>query len=665
MTSRAFLFNRGLVASDLKRFWWVSAAYGLCLLLILPFHHVIQGVQADDLWVKQALQRSLDIFSGQSGMQAILIWTVPVVLAVLLFRYLHDSRAVAVMHSLPLNRNTLFCSHAAAGLVLILLPVLITGFVLMILNATTELKELYSLLDILRWAGLTALFAALMFSITVFVGMFTGNTFAHVAFTYILQLLPTGLVILLDGNLRNLVYGYAGTGLPGEFRYNFPLVMLAGYHGNDFFTAGTAIAYLTAAAFFLAVAGYVYRLRPSEAAGEVVAFSVIRPVFKYGVTFCTMLLAGLYFASVYGDNYPLIVFGYVFGSLLGYLTAEILLRKSWQVWSAYRGFVAYAVVITVLLVGIATDVTGYVHRVPDPEKVKKVYFGTNINEWIQLEKRKNSQLLGIKYEGVNFFQDKENIRNIVLLHRQLLETPHSKEGTIRYIAYTLDNGDYLIRQYYVDEKRHASILKPIYESLEYKKARFPVVTQDPDNIKLVEIKDIRTSKGPVILTQKPEIKEFVARLKQDILNTTFEDLVSDREDNVYINIVDIKGNSVEYALREGYRSVTAWLKNKGYYEDIVLFPEEVDRVILERTLFPEESKSDEPNRRAKRVEVTDRKLIEELLTINGPQTFASPERIIRATFYGRTNGRAFQFERVIDRDWPVSKSLGECLKQLD
>lgn len=686
MTFKVSLFNKGLMVSDFKRFWWVSALYGLFLILLLPFHHVVQ-LSANNNWAREMLQRSLDLFSGQSVPQPILICTVPIFMAVLLFRYLHNNRAVAVMHSLPFNRYTLFCSHTAAGVVLLLLPVLVTGLVLMLLNITTQLQEYYSLLDILRWMGITAFFDIFLFIIAVFVGMFTGNVMAHIAFTYILQVLPSGLHILVEENLRYLVYGYATISSPGYLRYDFPLMMLLAHPGKDLFTPGTITIYLVFVVLLLVVAAYVYKLRPAEAAGDVIAFSIIRPVFKYGVTFCTMLLVGVYFASISSGAFSIIVLGYTVGSLLGYLTAEILLQKSFQVWSAYKGYLGYIAVITMLLFGIATDVTGYVHRVPEPEKVKKVYFGTSISEWVRLEKLKDEDW-SVKYEGVNFFEDPENIKNIILLHRQLLEQPSEKKNGNRYIIYTLDNGDYLVRQYYIDEKQYASLLKPVYESLEYKQARFPVVAQDPAEIKMIEIDDDRTPKRPVILIDRNEIREFAARLKQDVLNITFEELIigtrvplSDpvsplnaafdemvigAEGNVHINVVDINDRAAHYTLYPSYRAVIDWLKDKGYYENIMLLPEEIEYAVLEYPLSSGVSQTATGKSASRQVEIRDRQVIGELLSIRGPDDFSGGGKIISVLFYGRTTaGGSFQFQRFIHQDWPFSETLRGYLKQLD
>ena len=664
MTFKISLFNKGLITSALKRFWWVGALYGLFLFLTLPFQHMMQELplDVDQRWIQEMLQRSLNIFSGQGGLQIVLISTVPVILAVLLFNYLHNSRATAVLHSLPFDRSTLFGSHVAAGLLLLFLPVAANGLVLVILQLTTPLKEFYSLLNIMAWMGQTALFVTLFFAITVFVGMFTGHAGAQIAFTYILQLLPAGLSQLLLENLRHLLYGYADVNRNISLTYDFPLMLLLDGAGRDFFTAWNAIIYLLAAILFLVAAAYVYKLRHAEAAGEVVAFAGMRPVFKYGVAACTMLLAGMYFASVSRGSLPVMIAGYLIGSLLGYFTAEVLLQKTLKVWSSYRGYLGYAAVVAVLFIGIVIDITGYVHRVPAPERVQKVYLGSDMYAWLHLEKMKSVPGQNEEYyEGGYFFKDDENIKNITLLHRCLLEKPRMKEGSSRYIIYTLDNGRYLSRQYYLDEERCAFALKPIYESLEYKKARFPVVMQAPTEIKWIEIGDHRTFKKPVCLTDSEEIKEFAARLKNDVLEATFEELMTEPgnrsvlEENAYMRIKDVHEKEIHYALRPAYRTVLAWLKEKGYYEQALLLPEEVDFVELS-LLGPQVDPS------SRRIKIEDPRLIEELLSINGRLDYK--DGMINAAFYGEKAGSPF-FHRTISRKWSFSEALEQCLKQLD
>jgi len=94
----------------------------------------------------------------------------------------------------------------------------------------------------------------------------------------------------------------------------------------------------------------------------------------------------------------------------------------------------------------------------------------------------------------------------------------------------------------------------------------------------------------------------------------------------------------------------------------MLLPEEIEYAVLEYPVYSEAYKIGSV---PKRVEVRDRRLIEELLSINGPDDYTGLEEIINVMFSGRTTAGPFQFRRWIHRDWPVSETLKEHMKQLD
>ncbi|MDD4588451.1 MAG: DUF6449 domain-containing protein [Heliobacteriaceae bacterium] len=666
MIAKTSLFSRGLIGSDLKRFWWVGALYGLFLVLILPLHHLMRLEQSlENKWAREALQRSLYVVTGNSELQVLLICIVPVVLAALLFRYLNTSRAVAMMHSLPCRRETLYTSHCIAGLILLVLPVLLTALVLAGLNLTTTLNECYSMLNILQWLGLTLLFNTLFFAVAVFVGMFTGNTIAHLVFNYIFHFLPIGLDLLVKYNLRELVWGYSDFNAGNTWLNYLPMMRLLEQSTRlGDISWGQITLYLGAAVLFFGVALYVYKVRQLETAGDVVSFPVFRPVFKYGVSICTMLLGGAYFGSMYQNTWPVITGGYLLGSLLGYWTAEMLLQKSFKVWAAYKGYLAYAATIAVLLAGLATDVTGYVHRIPDPGQVQKVYFGTNMFPWLYQEK-----LLAIpedsraRYEGGYYFTEPDNIKNVVLLHHQLLQKPQVTKGPRNYVIYTLKNGEHLVRQYPVDENRYSSALKPVYESLEYKQGRFPVLSQNLEAIKLIEIKDERTPKAPVILVNRGEIAALTGLLRQEIRDLTFEELNARTTDYVNINITDVNGNSVPYKLRKSFSRVSGWLQDQGYYDQIILKPGEIIYVVLESEAQPGQN----PGLRS-HVEIRDREIIEELMYLEPSgkyKEYPQGEGYVFVRFFVQASSGLYDYSMNIPKDLTVSPGLKAYINQLN
>ncbi len=591
MTSKASssnkLIHKGFFFSDLKRFWWVSALYTIALLLIMPVYHLLQSTSEENKWAWNGLKESLNFLPGYSEFQLILIYFVPVFLAVLLFMYLHSGRATATIHSLPVTRNQLFFTHCAAGIMLLTVPVIITGLALMAVQQTTLLRDIYSVGNILSWMGYTWLFNMLFFALTVFVGMFSGNPITQGVFTYILIALPYGLYELLRYNLSLLLFGYSNANLHQNLIDSLPIyALLSAYVGEGRFTGGHIAGALIITAIIFALALLSYRARKLEAAGDVVTFSIVRPIFKYGVTICFMLLVGAYFASVSEESLAVLVFGYLFGSFLGYVIAEMLLKKSFRIWRrGYKGYLAYALIVVVALFAVQSDVFGFVHRVPDPGDVEEVYFGPTIHTWVQMHKSTNDasgsewELNGDMSGWV--FKAPENISHIADLHSQIILEEDHEGSRSQFIVYSLKNGKNLVRQYTIDEKKFACLLKPIYESTEYKEARFPVFRQTSKDVKMIEIDDSRTPKEPLILAQDTEISELMERLRQDIRDLTFDEMRIWSNNEPNLRIRNMKDEEMYYSLRDSYSTTFQWLSEKGYLETTILQPQEIEYVMLE------------------------------------------------------------------------------------
>ncbi|SNS24160.1 ABC-2 type transport system permease protein [Anaerovirgula multivorans] len=654
MTFKTSLFNKGLILSDIKRFSWVSGLYAGLLFFILPFKHMMRKNALDSEWIRHQIQNSLS-FTSSNLTQVLLILVIPITLAVLIFRYLQKTNAAAMIHSLPYSRKTLYCSHSAAGLLLLCLPIIFIGFVLMILQATTVLGEYYSFLDILSWMNYTLLFNILFFSTTVFVGMFTGNSVAHEVFTYILHILPAGIYVLFRFNLSHLLYGYSRNELWEPALENLPIFRLL---RREALAVREYVGYIAIIILFFTIAYYVYKIRNIETAGDIIAFTGVRPVFKYGVTLCSMLLGGLYFATISGGTFSIIAFGYLFSSFLGYWIAEIIMEKSFKVWTAYKGYVTYTILLLILLIGIHTDVTGYVGRIPKAEDVENVFFGSNIYRWEHFEEMQGANgpyyRDGIYYSDDYIFIDPESIKNIITLHQTLIDEPSTQGGTYRYIAYTLKNGKQLIRQYVVSDQQHTSSLKPIYESIDYKRIRFPIIEQSPEEIKWLEITDDRSPKKSFMLTDAEEIEEFVELFRMDIHRSTYEELMIASKHIPIVTIMTNDDTRMSYPIYKSYTSVYQWLKDKGIYEDVMLLPEDIDFVRLES--FRESS--------SKSVEIRDLEVIEELIKLDTVMDYSYREESIFVNFFIKDFPTYSFYLNGLHQDVPISDELQSYLNQL-
>jgi len=647
MKLKTSLFKKGLLISDFKRFWWVSALYALALFFGVPFNHYIQKFNSstDNIeWVKNTIVNDLS-FSG--GANQIFLLVVPIVIGALVFRYIQKSRSASLYHSLPLTRAALYFNSIISALVLFVVPLLFTTLIMFLLNCFSSLSDIYSSMLIFTWLGYSLLFGIMFIAMSAFVGMFTGSSIAQLAFVYILNFLPIFLVQFVRMHLTELLYGF-DTYSNVDFFDKMPMIMLLfNSRYNHQLTPTVVIVYIAVTIFLFLGGLYAFKLRRPETAGDIITFHPVRPIFIYGVTFCATLLGGAYFMSLGKSSFAFIIFGYFVSSLISYVIVQMIINRSFKVIHSYKGYIGFALVLVILALGVKFDVIGYVNKIPAPNEVGETYIGYNLTSW---ENKDNPDFNKIKYgnEETIVYKDPQNIENVTKLHKLVLDK-RSKSGNSQYIAYKLKNGKRIVRRYSIDTDLYASALGPIYESKEYKEGRYPILYQEVNDLKYVEINDDRAGKKPFIASDKAKLEAFKVAIRKDIENLSYKELVSDYQRVLFINIVDTKDKSITYELRSNYTNTLDWLKKEGIYEQIVLKPENLSSVLLENYSPMESIQTDKsPTSEPKSIEITDKAIIQEILDLSIDASYSGKAINYNVSFIQGGNRHMFDFQMSFD-----------------
>jgi len=525
MKSKTSFINRGILHNDFKRYTWIGIVYLLGLLLTIPLKLVMLFSRPEEIKMYYTASTYLQVLQLDYLPNLILILIVPVLTGLLLFRYLQANTAADMVHALPIKRETLYNTHIGAGLTLLLVPLIITALVSWAVVAGLGIEFIQGK-HILSWLSVCLLMNLVFFLSTVAVGMFTGLTTLQGLLTYILLLVPTGLSILLLHNLSMYVYG-----LPYDlYIINLdkfsPLLRLPS-SGIILLSTGELIFYLLLSIALYFIGRYLYQQRKVESAGDAISFAVLRPIFKYTVTFCTMLLLGSCFYDTQG-NTIWTYFGYLLGAGLGYFLAEILLEKSIDVfhWQRAKGLGIYALVIIGLIGLLQVDITGYEKRLPELSQVENVYMDSYFHPFIHRNDNNPFKMHQALYK------DKDSIHNIYNLHREITNhrseekwgiTPWDINKNRVCLAYQLKDGSYFYRNYTINAVKYKEQLKPIYESREYKINHYQLLRVNLDDIKLIEINSREGNKG-VRISDKELLKQAVAVLRYDIYGQTYENM---------------------------------------------------------------------------------------------------------------------------------------------
>jgi ABC-2 type transport system permease protein len=662
MKLKTSFINRGILLNDLKRFSWIGAGYLLALLAIVPLKIFMLYSRTQDLRTNDttAYLRIFQ-FDYYSPIQILVLIVVPVLTGLLLFRYLQDSRAADMAHALPVRREALYNTHVVTGIIFLFVPLILTALVSWALVSGLGIEDVKGI-NILTWLANCLLFNLLFFICSVAVGMVTGMTTMQGVLSYILLFLPSGLSVLLLHNLNQYVYGFAyDYYLSSKIEYLSPLTRLTDISRNPF-QPGEMAVYLGISILLYFVGRSLYLRRHTETAGSAITFQVLRPVFKYSVTFCFMLLLGSYFNAVQ-DSRAWTYFGYLIGSLLAYFLIEILLNKSLHVFQGrqFRNYGIYALAMVVLLGLLHFDWTGYEKRLPGISEIKSIYMDSSFYPLTyQPASDPDAQAVDYMYTPVKaIYTDQENIARIHALHRQIIANgPDHKKPSLSQrrntericLAYELAGGKRMYRQYDIYIPDYTGSLKPIYESREYKEMHNQIFRVNPAEVDFIDIIGYESDKH-LRLVDPVLIAQAIEHLKTDIYADTYEEIVNINSKppwaSINLQLTNIQTRSYSQEWKKTYTNFEQWLKDTGKYEQVRLLPGmDITCAFIDRVSVRDDKDLHGPYAKVRRLDLTELEERPGILKITDPeqlewclrQYYRNDEQAAYEIFFVRNNG---------------------------
>ena len=601
MPSKTLWFNRGLFVQSIRNVGWVSLAYLLCLLFLMPLQ-ILMDLSMEDSYLSRYFNsaEALNLFNLGGELQVMLMAAFPVLLAVFLFRYMHVKLSSDFVHSLPLKRERLFVQYALYGILILIAPVLVTGIALFVLSIVFNISHVLTIGSILAWAAQTILLNIFIFTAGIFVAVFTGISVIHGALVYILLFFPYGIFTLVFANLDFYLFGLVPSYyLNANVEQLVPFVRAFDFNHNPL-TAWEFVIYTLIAVAAFVIALLVYRRRHAEMATQAVAVRPLRPVFVYGVTFCTMLVGGLYFGETQDKSLAWIIFGYITASILGYYIAQMILEKTWRVFDKWKGYLLF--VAGALIVGLCVyfDITGFEHRVPEVANIESVYinsyYNANLGKPDPVYYDEKRQQLWIDSMDLPFgrelfhYEDPQVIELLRKLHLQIVDDQkvlkssksYDRYGNYRTIsfAYNLKNGEKIVRQYTIPFNQYMDTLKPIFESKEYKTNFYPLLRiDDLSHLDAITFRNYYLDKR-LTISDPQHLQELHQIIQKELTNETAEVLLDTGYSWADIDYRWDNGRSSYAQLKNSYTELEKWLKQYGYDQQVRITVDDIKYMLL-------------------------------------------------------------------------------------
>ncbi|MFD2923361.1 DUF6449 domain-containing protein [Halobacillus naozhouensis] len=584
MPSKPSLFKKEVIKQDFRNIGWIGIVYLLGLLFTLPLQLMMDmnSEFSREMYYDNGLFDPLFLY----GIQIIFLFVMPVLMAIFLFRYVHVREAADFIHSLPIKRGSLFNYHIISGTILLIAPILITGSILIISHWIWDVGDYYTLSDLGYWVSVFVIFSLFLFITSVFVGSLTGLSAVQGVLTYVLLVLPAGGYGLISYNLKFFVQGFSIDKAMTQAIENYsPLLEFAMYQPRG--PIGTEVSppigfvglviYFGLALLLYAAALLIYRKRNIENGSQAFAVLTLRPVFKYGTTFSVMLLGGLYFSSSQ-LSYSWLFIGYAIGAFFGFVISDMLLQKTWRVFHIHKlkGIVSYTAVVVILILAVPIIARGYESAVPPKDDIKNVYMGTSYSEY-----------QGKLELGAPFIHKPDNVEAVRKVHQELIDVAEPMEGGRRtiFLAYELNNGEKVFREYHVKEQRRLPYIEKVYNSKEYKWMTYDAFHVDPSKIDRLTLHSPISQGGPVNIVDPEEITQALQLIKKDILNQSYRNMRGPNGLSISLNIEEgYKHHNVQIPI--SFTNFKDWLKDKNLYAKMFLQADQVHKVEIIKMKSP-------------------------------------------------------------------------------
>ena len=444
MKLKTSLFNKGVALNLLKRCWPLWTGYFVLLLLVTPA--VLSG-RVDRLAPGEMLNYTL----LNTGADVVYIsMAVGVLAAMAMFNYLYSTKSCGMMNMLPLRRETMFLTAFLTGLV----PLLAADVLVMLITAVLYGGRLVYFKTLLLWLAMAVMGNISFYGFAVFCAVLTGNLVvlpvlylvlnltvyvAERAVRYLLSAFVYGMnasscTLLVLSPIMELINSLSVMPVNYIDAEGMVQVVANAYQVNGLGVLGV---YCAAGLVCAALALLIYRRRQMERATDVVAVPVLKPVFKYCMTFGTaVVLAYVVYAWLVSGNVSgmaaalLVLLLLLVGAVIGYYAAEMLMQKTLKVFPGkWKGCLVSCLILAVLTMAWEFDLFGYERRIPEADQVESAWLVQN-----------NTGLT-----------EPENIQALTQLHQSFVDNKAENESAEeRYtvtIRYMLKDGGTLIRCY--------------------------------------------------------------------------------------------------------------------------------------------------------------------------------------------------------------------------
>lgn len=288
--------NRGILFQNFRQHGWLGILYLITLLFSLPLY--IATAHRD------IPQQITSLFQANGETHILFAITFPVAMGIFLFRYMQSGAPSDLFHGLPLKRKHLLTVNLLSGFGMILIPIWITTAITgWVWAAQDRMAFIFDGSEIWMWGLSMSIYSLFMFMLTVAVGMCIGQSVLQGLTVYAILLLPVVFWFIFTLHLQHYLLGYP-YGDMNSYAEKISLVLRMGSINLIPVIRLELIIYSALAILFIPLAYVLYAKRKVESATQAITFTLVKPIFRFGLMFTLVLIGGAYFTVIAPQDQP-------------------------------------------------------------------------------------------------------------------------------------------------------------------------------------------------------------------------------------------------------------------------------------------------------------------------------------------------------------------------
>lgn len=582
-----------LIGYDIRHRGWLAALNAVVLFLGMPIFtwlyldgtlenagaaSATAQVAAENMrWAREVFPSFLN--GNMLNLMAAAILAFAVLAALTGFGYLHSREQLDFYHGLPVRRGQWFAVRWLSGILVFLVPYAVCAGLTVAVGAANGIMTRHAAVESACAAAGAILAYMVIYHTTILASVLTGQTVTGLLAAVAIAVYPT-LVFSLPSYLKGTFFAaYTGT----EAALSDVLKELAspiglfnrltlGLRGADA-DAAVFLAAVAAAVILLAAAFAVYRIYPSESAGNPLAFPRTAAVIKVLVCIPAAVFSCFFiksFMGIQGTKWILALS--LLAAVLICAVIEFIYQQDLRMLlKGWRSSLISVAGVFILFSVYQFDLFGYDTWLPEEEKVESVSFRPEsfwgYFKYIDTLSPDSGDMNRTGYAGSESESGKALLLELARAGISGLDqgiTPEAldyssagsemAEGYINTLfCYKMKSGREVVRRYCLERESVLSALERLSEDEEFRRELFPVFQADEDQISAVRIRDIYGMAEDLKL-DKEQRKALIEAYKKDVMEVEMKTLAE--ETPIGELLLDYPDGSTVYT-REGGITVRA------------------------------------------------------------------------------------------------------------